>query len=221
MIKFDDPQTLVRIKQKRLYDKINIGFLSAFITFLVISAVVSHYFGELGVWFLCVSALLLGAFILYNILFTAKAGRLLKAEIMRIIAEGFYANEQFLKGEEIAFTVDYEGDTLTVGRSGFSERISIDPASVKDGQKPIVSGGEIKFDLSALKTLHSVYSLTGSYVWDFLNAYYGVNFEREKFVNICVTDNTDKRHTVFDIVNDGDLVCGITKNYFVKTGLVK
>ncbi|MDE6373063.1 MAG: hypothetical protein K2L72_01035, partial [Clostridia bacterium] len=112
-------------------------------------------------------------------------------------------------------------DTLAIGRAGFSGRIAIAPSSVKDGRKPAISGGEIKFDLRALKTLHSVYSLTGSYVWDFLNAYYGVNSEREKFINIRVTDNTGKRPLEFDIVNDGDLICGTTKNYFVKTGLVK
>lgn len=221
MIKFDDPQTLERIKQKKLYDKINVAFFTAFISFLIISAVVAHYFGELGIWFLCASGCILVALILYNVLIVAHAGKLVKAEITRGIAQGFYANEEFLKGEEIAFTVDYEGDTLTVKRSGFSGRIALDPSSVKDGQKLAVSGGEIKFDLSALKSLHSVYSLTGSYIWDFLNAYYGVNSERQKFVNIRVTDNTCKHPLEFDIVNDGDLICGTTKNYFVKTGLVK
>ena len=221
-VNFDGESVRKCVKRKRLYDRINIALLALLIALAVAGAVCSHYLDGVDVWLFIVLGALLAGIVIYNIAVVARAGRAVRREVAQVVAEAFYAEEDFLRGDgEMAFGVYYEGDLLTVKRADYVGRIAVDPRAIKDGARLSQIGAEICFDLKGLKKLSSVYSDMGSYIWEFLQAYYSVNFVKGRYTSVRVTDYTTKKPFELTIIDGGDLFGTGKSNYYVKTGLIK
>ncbi|MDE7380189.1 MAG: hypothetical protein K2N14_03960 [Clostridia bacterium] len=224
MVNFDGEKISALIARKRKLNSANAIFFTVMLASALAAAVSSQYAEQiwaLHISFICLFAVILSGFAAFNIFLVAKTGKTLKFELCSIIADAFTGREGFLDGKNIDFVAELNGDVICVTRKNFTGTVSIDPSAFTglDGIK--VGSAEIKFDLSALKRLTSVYSDMGTYIWEFFQAYYTVNYAKGKYENVRVTDNTYKGPFELNLVDDGDLMGGNNRNYYIKSGILK
>lgn len=215
MITFEDPALSAALTRRKLYGKIRIAYITALALGAICLAAFSGYAENswnLYVVLLCVYSLALLSFILFCVFVIAKADAQLKLLVCETVAAAFYDRENFLNGADVRLSVSYSGDILTVSRENYAGEI-IGGKSVAEG------GGEIQFDLSALKTVPSVYSSVGEKLLLFLQSYYFKNAKKLNAANVTVTDNTSGKPFTVACVANGEPVAADNEYYF-KRGLI-
>lgn len=229
MTEFNDAEINALIKKKRTCDGISYLFVGILIVASVIAAVLSRraYENYLGAdWSLYIAALIVAVMCLlflvaHLIFFVSKTNGQLNYAVAKRIVTGFSKHKELLEGcEKAEFEVTYDENVLTVTRINFKREIAPLPVLVtKTGISNGAAGvNNVRFDISALKSLPSVYGAFGTRVWAFVQAYYGVN---GGFDEVTVTDNTGKKPVMLAVVKDGKPCGNAEKNYFIKRGLVK
>lgn len=232
MITFDNGEVARLIKRKKQLNGGNI-FLFCLLLITALAAAAAIVYSDshpyISVVMLALFALFLLATVFYNLFFVSKAGRELKRGLCRTIADGFYGHKEILEGEkEIAFSVTYEGTRLTVERRDRSGEITVRPNRVFGGGA--LSGQrKITVELSPLKKLPSVYSSTGTLIWEFLQAYYclkAVGYAEDGSgaeipERVVVSDEMGKTALNLLIIDGGKPCKDFAKNYFVKEGLIR
>ena len=225
MIKFDDAETTMRIRSKRILNGLNIVFFSVILLEALIVAVLSR--NAASNWGLYIALYVqLGTFvvlyIIYLATFFAQGGRRLKYSVDKAIAEGLLAREDMLKGGgDIEFSADYSGDTLSLSRKGYTGEITIDPARLKTAENIGGAGSKAELDLAPLKAVPSLYATVGSRLWQFLQAYYLLHGEKNGVQSVTITDNMGKTPLTLQVFKSGVTASNAEKNYYIKKGLVK
>ena len=208
------------LKRKSDCNTVNLSLFTGELIFALAAAALSRYTDKhmgLFIAMLCLFAMGGIALLLFNLLYAKKVNAQLKFEICRTVADAFYAEEELLIGGKIVeLTASLDKTTLEIARSGFLKEITV---STSRGLNSAT--GRILFDLTALKSTPSVYSTIGEHVLTFLEAYYGVNYGKERFERVTVNDDTGKKRIVYCLIADGVPAFENGTNYFIKTGLIK
>lgn len=215
MITFEDPALSAALTRRKLYGKIRIAYITALALGAICLAAFSGYAENswnLYVVLLGVYSLALLSFILFCVFVIAKADAQLKLLVCETVAAAFYDRENFLKGADVRLSVSYSDDILTVSRENFTGEIIV-------GKSVTEGGGKIQFDLSALKTVPSVYSSVGEKLLLFLQSYYFKNAKKLNAANVTVTDNTGGKPFTVACVANGEPVAADNEYYF-KRGLI-
>lgn len=218
MTAFDSNEDKRIISKKRKVNAAN----GVFLVVMLFSALMSAAFATMPsaeVWLitgLVFTAVVLAAFVLFHIFIFSAGTR----EINKLIAGKIYSafiESGVLSGSEILFTADYDGDEFSVVREGFLREIKISGTrGGSDGK--LGTGGSVKFDLSGIKNISSVYSSFGERILQFLQAYYYVHCDCERAV---LTDRTDSPAAEILLVADGAPVASVRHNYFIKNGVIQ
>lgn len=168
---------------------------------------------------LCFTAAVLLALIGEIIFYVVPLNRELTLCVCKTLSDGLLAHRDLFSGDgEIAFSVDYSGDVLTLARKGFKGEITVD--SAKNGGLNL-SGGKIEMDLKGLKSAPSLYSTVGAKLWQFLQGYYVLHGKEEGVKLVTVTDNMGKKPLVLTAFDENSPAKNADKNYFLKKELIR
>lgn len=168
---------------------------------------------------LCFTAAVLLALIGEIIFYVVPLNRELTLCVCTNLSDGLLARRDLFSGDgEIAFSVDYSGDVLTLARKGFKGEITVDPA--KNGGLNL-SGGKIEIDLKGLKSAPALYSTVGAKLWQFLQGYYVLHGKEAGVKLVKVTDNMGKKPLVLTVFDENSPAKNADKNYFLKKELIR
>ncbi len=223
MVKFDSSAIISTVDRRAKAGKINRAAFPAELILALAAAALAPYTDKLlAVFlpFLAVSVAGALALLLFNLLYVVKLNKSLKREVAKEIAAAFEKNASVLAGAEtVEFTVEYAGDILTLTRKGGLGEVKISSSTFAAGEKLTHSANRLQFDLKELKRAPSVYSSAGELLWQFLQAYYGLN--QAGIDRVTVTDLTGGKPLELTAVQGGKPIKPIDNNYFIKTGILK
>lgn len=229
MTEFNDAEISALIKKKRTCDGITYLVVAILIIASIIAAVLSkqayeNYLGadrSLYLAALIVAVMCLLFLVAHLIFFVSNTNGQLNYAIAKKITSAFLNNKELLEsGGKAEFEVSYENDILTVTRVNFKRGNAPSPVTVTASGISSVAAGTncVRFDISALKILPSVYGAFGTRILAFIQAYYGV---KGVFDEVTVTDNTGNKPAIITVVKEGKPCGNAEKNYYIKKGLIK